>query len=94
MAKDIANTHDLRSDSDQELRHNRVERALHFDISQDDDVSMTTSSGVQAEAQTSSSGVQAEAQTRSSGTQPSTRMKESEMQTGRINNKRTRKPSD
>ena len=79
------------------MRTERVENALHFDISQgDDDVGMTqtTSSGVQAEAQTSSSGVQAEAQTSSpgvqvnvrpkttsSGTQPTTRMEESETQT-------------
>ena len=69
------------------MRAERVEKALHFDISHDDDVTMTTSSGVQAEAQTSSSGVQAEAQTRSSGTQASTRMGESETQTGRIKTK-------
>ena len=68
-----ANIHDLRHDSHQELRAERVENALHFDISQGDgddvDMTQTTSSGVQAEAQTSSSGVQAEAQTSSSGVQ-------------------------
>ena len=66
-------THDLRIDSHQEMRADRIEKALHFDISKDDDVTMTQphSTGVQAEAQTSSYGVQAEAQTRSSGTQPS-----------------------
>ena len=69
------------------MRAERVEKALHFDIPQDDDVTMTTSSRVQAEAQTSSSGVQAEARTRSSGTQSSTRMEESETQTRRIKTK-------
>ena len=53
------------------MRAGRVEKALHFDISKDADVTMTASSGVQAEAQTDSTGVQAETQTRSSGTQPS-----------------------
>ena len=92
-----ANFHDLRNDSHQEMRTERVENALHFDIPQDDDdvgMTHTTSSGVQAEAQTSSSGVQAEAQTSSSGvqvnvtpkatspgTQSSTRVEESETQT-------------
>ena len=74
------------------MRAERIENALHFDISQgDDDVGMTqtTSSGVQAEAQTSSSGVQAEAQTRSSGTQSSTtRMEEPETQTIKIKKNR------
>ena len=45
-----ANIHDLRNDSHQEMRTDRVEKAVHFDISQDDDVPMTASSGVQAEA--------------------------------------------
>ena len=61
------------------MRAERVEKAVHFDISQGDDVPMTQtySTGVQAEAQTSSYGVQAEAQTSSSGTQSSkTRMDE------------------
>ena len=55
------------------MRAGRVEKALHFDISKDDDVPMTQtySTGVQAEAQTSSYGVQTEAQTRSSGTRSS-----------------------
>ena len=66
-----ANTHDLRNDSHQEMRSDRVENAIHFDISKDDDVTMTASSGVQAEAQTDSTGVQAKAQTTSSGTQSS-----------------------
>ena len=74
------------------MRTERVENALHFDISQgDDDVGMTqtTSSGVQAEAQTSSSGVQANVKpkTTSSGTQSSTRMEESETQTRRVKTK-------
>ena len=81
-----ANTHDLTNYLHQELRSERVEKSLHFDLSQgdDDDVGMTqtTSSGVQAEAQTSSSGVQVRPKTSSSGTQSSTtRMEESETQT-------------
>ena len=78
IAKNITNFHDLRNDAQQELRHKRVDNALHFDISQDDDdvgMTQTTSSGVQAEAQTSSSGVQAEAQTSSSGVQVNVRPK-------------------
>ena len=72
-----ANTHDLRNDSHQEMRTERVEKAVYFDISQGDDVTMTASSGVQAEAQTDSTGVQAKAQTTSSGSQSSkTRMDE------------------
>ena len=98
-----ANFHGLRNDARQELRTERIENALHFDISQgDDDVGMTqtTSSGVQAEAQTTSSGVQAEAQTSSSGvqanvrpkttspgTQSPTRMEEPETQTRRAKTK-------
>ena len=53
------------------MRTERVEKAVDFDISQDDDVTMTASSGVQAEAQTDSTGVQAKAQTTSSGPQSS-----------------------
>ena len=53
------------------MRAERVEKAVHFYISQDDDVTMTASSGVQAEPQTDSTGVQAKAQTTSSGSQPS-----------------------
>ena len=64
-----ANTHDLRNESHQEMRTDRVEKAVHFDISQDDDVPMTASSGVQAKAQTASSGVQAKAQIDSTGVQ-------------------------
>ena len=73
-----ANIHDLRNDSHQEMRTERVEKAVHFDISQDDvPMTQTTSSGVQAKAQTDSSGVQAKAPTSSSGTQSSkTRMDE------------------
>ena len=66
------NIHDLRNDSHQEMRTDRVEKAVHFDISKDDDVTMTASSGVQAKAQTDSTGVQAKAQTTSSGSQSST----------------------
>ena len=66
-----ANIHDSRNDSHQEMRTDRVEKAVHFDISQDDDVTMTASSGVQAEAQTDSTGVQAKAHTASSGSQSS-----------------------
>jgi len=54
------------------MRTDRVEKAVHFDISQDDDVPMTASSGVQADAQTDSTGVQANPQTTSSGSQSST----------------------
>ena len=76
-----ANIHGLRNNSHQEMRADRVENAVHFDISQDDDVdvTMTASSGVQAEAHTDSTGVQAKAQTTSSGTQSSkTKMDELE----------------
>ena len=46
IAKNTANIHDLRNDAHQEMRTERVERALHFDISQDDDdVTMTASTG-------------------------------------------------
>ena len=55
-------------------------RADHFDMAQGDDdvdVTMTASTGVQAEAQTDPTGVQAKAQTTSSGSQSSkTRMDE------------------
>ena len=74
-----ANIHDLRNNSHQEMQADRVENAVHFGISQDDDVdvTMTASTGVQAEAQTDSTGAQAKAQTTSSGTQSSkTRMDE------------------
>ena len=92
IAKIQVNFHDLRNYAQQELRSERVENALHFDISQgDDDVGMTQtiSSGVQAEAQTTSSGVQANVRpkTTSSGTQSSTRVEESEIQTRRIKTK-------
>ena len=63
------------------MRTERVENALHFDISQgDDDVGMT---------QTTSSGVQANVRPKntSSGTQSTTRMEESETQTRRIKTK-------
>ena len=66
-----ANIHDLRNGSHQEMRTDRVEKAVPFDTSQDYDVPMTASSGVQAEAQTDSTGVQAKAQTTSSGSQSS-----------------------
>jgi hypothetical protein len=63
LLKEIAkntgtNIHDLRNDSHQEMRADRVEKAVHFDISKDDDVTMTESTGVQAKAQTASSGSQ------------------------------------
>ena len=59
------------------MRAERIENAVHFDISQDD-VTMTQTTGVQAEAQTDSTEVQANPQTTSSGTQSSTtRMDES-----------------
>ena len=45
----VTNIHDLRNDSHQEMRTDRVEKAEHFDMSQDDGVTMTASSGVQAE---------------------------------------------
>ena len=71
-----ANIHDSRNDSHQELRADRVEKAVYFDISQDD-VAMTQTKGVQAKAQTDSTEVQANPQTTSSGTQSSkTRMDE------------------
>ena len=65
-----ANIHGLRNDAHQEMRTERVERALHFDISQDDDdVAMTASTGVQANTQTSSSSAQTNTQTSSSSAQ-------------------------
>ena len=71
-----ANIHDLRNRSHQELRTDRVEKAVHFDISQDD-APMTQTTGVQSEPQTDSTGVQAKARTTSSGSQsPKTRMDE------------------
>ena len=71
-----ANFHDLRNHAHQEMRAERVENAVHFDISRDD-VTMTQTTGVQAEAQTDSTGAQANPQTSSSGTQSSnTRMDE------------------
>ena len=71
-----ANTHDLRNDAHQEMRAERVENAVYFDISQDD-VPMTQTTGIQANPQTDSTEVQANPQTTSSGTQSSkTRMDE------------------
>ena len=87
IAKNTANTHDLRNDSHQEMRTERFEKAVHFDISQDD-VPMTQTTGVQAKAQTTSSEVHAKAQTTSSGTQSSkTRMDENETQTAIVKQK-------
>ena len=54
------------------MRTERVERALHFDISQGD-VPMTQTTGIQAEAQTYSSGTQSS----------TTKMDDSETQTRR-----------
>ena len=71
-----ANIHDLKNDSHQEMRTERIEKAVHFDISQDD-VPMTQTTGVQSDPQTDSTGVQAKAQTTSSGSQSSkTKMEE------------------
>ena len=71
LLKEIAkntgsNIHDLRNDNHDDMRKDRIEKAVHFDISQDDDddVTMTDSSEVKAE--------QAKAQTTSSGSQSST----------------------
>ena len=58
------------------MRTERVENAVHFDISQDD-VPMTQTTGIQAKAQTDSTEVQTNPQTTSPGTQSSkTRMDE------------------
>ena len=82
------------------MRTERIENALHFEISQgDDDVGMTqtTSSGVQAEAQTTSSGVQVNVRptTTSSGTQSSTtRVDESETQARYIRKKGSQATED
>ena len=49
IAKNTANTHDLRNDSHQEMRTERVEEAVHFDMAQGDDdvdVTMTQTTGV------------------------------------------------
>ena len=71
-----ANINDLRNDAPQEMRAERVDNAVHFDISQDD-VPMTQTTGIQANPQTDSTEVQANPQTTSSGTQSSkTRMDE------------------
>ena len=71
-----ANSHDSRNDAHQEMRAERVENAVHFDIPQDD-VTMTQTTGIQAEAQTDSTEVQANPQTTSPGTQSSkTKMNE------------------
>ena len=71
-----ANIHDLRNDSHQEMRTERVEKAVYFDTPQDD-VPMTQTTGVQSDPQTDSTGVQAQAQTTSSGPQsPKTKMEE------------------
>ena len=68
-----ANIHDLRNDSHQEMRTERINNAVYFnmtqgdeDIGDDRDVTQTIDSGVQAQAQTFSSGVQANVQTFSS----------------------------
>ena len=88
LLKEIAkntgsNIHDLRNDSHQEMRTDRVEKAVYFDISQDDDedVVMTDSTEVKAE--------QAKAQTTSSGSQSSTTKMDQfgGTQTTRINRK-------
>ena len=83
------------------MRTERVENALHFDISQGDDadvgMTQTTSSGVQAEAQTTSSGVQVNVRptTTSSGTQSSTtRVDESETQARYIRKKGSQATED
>ena len=52
------------------MRAERIENAVHVDISQDD-VTMTQATGVQANPQTDSTEVQANPQTTSSGTQSS-----------------------
>ena len=52
------------------MRADRVESAVHFDIAQGD-VTMTQTTGVQAEAQKNSTEVQANPQTTSSGSQSS-----------------------
>ena len=81
VAKNAGANFHVRNDAHQELRTERVENALHFDISQgDDDVGMT---------QTTSSGVQANVRPKntSSGTQSTTRMEESETQTRKIKTK-------
>ena len=70
MSKDIAkhtgaNFHDLRNDAHQELRTERVDNALHVNISQgDDDMQnlyslISSMDGVQAEPERTSQGVQA-----------------------------------
>ena len=66
LLKEIAkntgsNIHDLRNDNHDDMRKDRIEKAVHFDISQDDDedVVMTDSTEVkveQAKPQTTSSG--------------------------------------
>ena len=65
-----ANIHDLRNNSHQEMRADRVESAVHFDIAQGD-VTMTQTTGVQAETRTDSTEARANPQTISSGTHSS-----------------------
>uniref|UniRef100_UPI00404A62A6 hypothetical protein n=1 Tax=Flavobacterium sp. TaxID=239 RepID=UPI00404A62A6 len=65
-----ANIHDLRNDSHQEMRTERTNNAVYFDMSQGDmDVSQTNEEGVQTQAQTNEAGVQAKAVSSSSGVQ-------------------------
>ena len=70
-----ANIHDLRNDSHQEMRTERITNAVYFDMSHGDDmdVTQTNEEGVQTQAQTNEAGVQAKAVSSSSGVQATVR---------------------
>ena len=83
-----ANFHDLRNDNHQDLRSERVNNAIHFDISQSD-VDMES---VQDDAQTIDTGVQANPSTRVGMTQATASMNEMNTQTPHVKKKRQRYP--
>ena len=89
-----ANIHDLRNDSHQDRRTERINNAVHFNnmTQGDEDIgddmeggTQTNESGVQARTQTNESGVQANAQTSSSGVQAQAQTSPSGVQTERPN---------
>ena len=78
-----ANFHDLRNDNHQDLRSERVNNAIHFDISQSD----VDIESVQDDAQTIDTGVQANPSTRVGMTQATASMNEMETQTPHVKKK-------
>uniref|UniRef100_UPI00404B1636 hypothetical protein n=1 Tax=Flavobacterium sp. TaxID=239 RepID=UPI00404B1636 len=93
-----ANIHDLRNDNHDDMRRARVDNALYFDMSHDDDVSLSTEAGVQTQANTNESGVQAKAESSSSGVQAKAESSSSGFQTkptlNRSNTKKTQATED